>query len=348
MRKLSLSTFSAAAIGALLLGAVGLTAAESESAAGILAQAQAFFPDYARPDSIPFPADNPYTDEKAELGRTLFFDPRLSSSGWISCASCHNPALGWEDGLPLGIGHGFGQLGRHTPTISNLAWGVFNFWDGRAESMEAQAVGPIQAAGEMNMPHGEVVERLAGIAGYGPMFEAAFGDPEVTIDRIGQAIATFERTIVSNLAPFDHWVAGDEDAISESAQRGFVVFNTTGQCSTCHTTWRFTDDGFHDIGLPDDDLGRALIVPDVPVLEHAFKTPGLRNLTERAPFMHDGSLPDLAAVIDHYASGFVQRESLSWAITPLELSDQDRQDLIAFLESLTSVDDPIAVPVVPQ
>lgn len=310
-------------------------------------QIQVLLQDYRRPASIPAPADNPITQAKADLGKALFFDPRLSGSGAISCASCHNPSLGWEDGLAKGVGHKGTELGRHTPTILNTAWAEPLFWDGRATTLEEQAKGPLASSAEMNMPHADVVKAVAGIPGYRKAFAAAYPGEPIDIDTIAKAIATYERTVVSADAPFDRWAKGDQGAISESAKRGFVLFNTTAKCSTCHAGWRFTDDGFHDIGLAGDDMGRGKIMPGLTILERAFKTPTLRNIAERAPYMHDGSQATLEAVVDHYDKGFVQRASLSDSIKPLNLSAQDRADLVAFMRTLSSQDAPVSLPNLP-
>src|SRR5882757_4464994 len=186
--------------------------------------------DYQRPSEIPTPKDNSYSPERADLGKSLFFDPRLSGSGAISCASCHNPALGWSDGLPTGIGHMGSRLGRHSPAIEDLAWGGPYFWDGRAATLEDQAKGPLQAGAEMNMPLAKVVTTVSSIANYRSAFTAAYSGGPITIDLIVTAIADFEKTIVSGLAPFDAWVDGDERAISESAKRGFQLFNGKSNC----------------------------------------------------------------------------------------------------------------------
>lgn len=303
---------------------------------------------YLRPTSVPAPADNPTTVAKAHLGKLLFFDTRLSGSGAISCASCHNPSFGWEDAQVKGVGHKGGQLGRHTPTIIDVAWAEPLFWDGRAATLEDQAKGPLAAPAEMNMPHSDVIKKISSIPGYKTQFAAAYPGEPITIDVVAKAIAAYERTIVSGQAPFDRWLAGDEHAISASAKRGFMVFNTSGNCASCHSSWRLTDDGFHDIGLPGDDIGRAKIMPGLPILDHAFKTPTLRNIVERAPYMHDGSLPTLEAVVEHYDHGFVQRASLSDQIKPLHLSARDKADLVAFMRTLSSRDAPVTVPTLPR
>jgi len=303
---------------------------------------------YARPASIPYPEGNPYTEARAELGRVLFFDPRLSGSNFISCASCHNPGFSWSDPLPKAIGHGMNELGRRTPTILNLAWGGLYFWDGRAESLEAQAMGPITAAGEMNQSADALVVELRAIPGYAPLFAAAYPGQGITTDTISKALATFERGVVSGEAPFDRWVSGDEGAVSEAAKRGFHVFEGKARCATCHSGWRFTDDSFYDIGLIGDDRGRGAL-EDIEVLQYAFRTPGLRNTARRAPYGHNGSEKTLADVIELYdLGGRVKRPSLSPEIQPLQLTTREKSDLLAFLDTLTSADTRVATPELPR
>jgi cytochrome c peroxidase len=305
--------------------------------------------DYRRPEAIPYPSHNARTPERELLGRTLFFDPRLSGSGWISCASCHNPGFSWSDGLPRALGHGMGQLGRRTPTLLNLAWSPALFWDGRAESLEEQALGPIEAAGEMNLKLDDMIARLQSIDGYRPLFERAYPGESISTETVAKAIATFERGLVSADAPFDRWIAGDEGAISAAAERGFVLFNEKARCSTCHSGWRFTDDSFYDIGMQHNDVGRAKVTPKIGLAHFAFKTPTLRSIAQRAPYMHDGSSATLEEVIDLYdRGGVVRRPSLSPEIKPLDLTSGEKQDLVAFLETLTSQDAETRVPVLPR
>lgn len=304
--------------------------------------------DFQRPSVTPAPRNNPMTPDKVALGQMLFFDPRLSGSGAISCASCHNPGLAWGDGLAKGIGHMGARLGRRTPTILNVAYGEPYFWDGRAATLEEQAKGPLVSSAEMNMQADLAIARIQSMPGYQAAFARAYPGQPISLDTIAAAIATYERTVVSGEAPFDRWVNGDAKAVSESAKRGFALFNGKANCAGCHAGWRMTDDGFHDIGMPDSDRGRAKVAPGIAQLEHAFKTPTLRNITQRAPFMHDGSLPTLAAVIDHYDHGFVRRESLDTQMQPLNLSAADKADLLALLDTLTSTDAPSFVPVLPQ
>lgn len=302
---------------------------------------------YERPTEIPFPEENPYSEGKAELGKMLFFDPRLSRENNLTCASCHNPSFAWEDAQPTSVGTPMSRLGRHTPTVLNLAWGEIFFWDGRADTLEDQALGPIQADGEMAQELPLLLTELKGIPGYVELFEEVFPGEGITAENIGKAIATYERTIVSSEAPFDRWIKGEENAISESAKQGFILFNTKAKCSNCHDGWNFTDWGFHDIGLGDKDEGRFEVL-DIDVLKHSFKTPGLRNIVERAPYMHDGSLKTLEEVVDHYNDGFVDRPSLSTEMQKLGLSGEEKQDLVAFLETLSSNDPAVALPKLPN
>ncbi len=303
--------------------------------------------EYVRPAEIPFPEDNQFTKAKADLGRKLFFDPRLSGSNYISCASCHNPAFAWGDGLPRGIGHAMTRLGRRTPTILNLAWGELLMWDGRFETLEQQALGPMSAPVEMNQNMDAIVAELKQIPEYRTLFNLSFPGEGITVQNIAKAIATFERTVVSGVAPFDRWIAGEEDAISQQAKNGFDLFNGKANCVACHSGWNFSDDSFHDIGLPDKDIGRGEQVPGVKPMQHAFKVPTLRNAVERAPYMHDGSLRNLFSVIAHYNDGFTKRESLSTEIYELKLSMEEQSDLVAFLKTLSSDDGPVVLPRLP-
>jgi cytochrome c peroxidase len=304
---------------------------------------------YRRPTEIPFPATNPYTPEKAALGKALYFDPRVSGNQNMTCASCHNPSFGWEVPLKGAIGAQNTMLGRNAPTVLNQAWvGPHYFWDGRASSLEEQAKGPIQADVEMNMPLPDLVKRLGGIPEYKKWFDTVFPGQGVTADNIAKAIATYERTVVSGYAPFDAWIDGDESAISDAAKRGFALFNGKARCSECHSGWNFTDNKFHDIGLDTTDVGRIKIAPNEPNAQHAFKTPGLRDITQRAPFMHNGSVPDLESVMVHYVSGGMERPSKSSQMKAIQLNSDDVQDVIAFLKTLTGTKQVVSLPVLPN
>lgn len=299
---------------------------------------------YRPPAPVAFPDSNAYTSARRALGKLLFFDRRLSGAQDVSCASCHDPSYSWTDRHPRAIGTGGGVLGRRTPTVLNTAWAAALFWDGRAETLEDQALGPIQAAGEMNMALGAVEQRLNAVPEYRARFAAAYGPGPVTANNIARALATFERTLVSGTAPFDRWVAGDARAIPAEAKRGFVLFNTTAGCAKCHGGWRFTDDSFHDIGVPGADSGRGRLVPGVDALAYAFKTPTLRNVADRAPYLHDGSARTLDAVVDLYDRGGadphtgVRRPSVAEEVRPLHLASDDKRALVAFLRTLSSRD----------
>jgi cytochrome c peroxidase len=304
---------------------------------------------YRRPAEIPFPITNPYTPEKAALGKALYFDPRLSGHQNMNCASCHNPSFGWEVPLKGAIGAQNTMLGRNAPTVLNLAWSKDHyFWDGRAKTLEEQALGPIQADVEMNMALPALVKRLEGIPEYKRWFGIAFPNEGLKAETIAKSIATFERTVVSGFAPFDAWVDGEEAAISESAKRGFVLFNGKARCAECHTGWNFTDNKFHDIGLATKDLGRGKLVPDNPMMKHAFKTPGLRDITQRAPFMHDGTVADLEAMMVHYVSGGIDRPSRSPLMRPVDLKPQEISDVVEFLKTLTGSKQVVSLPVLPN
>jgi len=234
-------------------------------------------------------------------------------------------------------------LARRTPTILNTAWAAALMWDGRAESLEQQALGPIEAAGEMSMPLPRMEQALNASAAYRAMFRRAYGADTITAAAVGRALAAFQRGVVSTPAPFDRWVAGDDRAVSEQAKRGFLVFDGKGGCANCHGGWRFTDDSFHDVGVAadaaDPDSGRAAIIPGVEALAFAFKTPTLRNVAERAPYMHDGSERTLDQVVELYdRGGRVRRASVAAEVKQLGLTPDERAALVAFLRTLSSRD----------
>jgi cytochrome c peroxidase len=305
--------------------------------------------DYARPDKIPYPDDDSYSKAKDDLGRMLFFDPILSGSGTRSCASCHQPSLSWGDGKALAVGENQKPLTLRTPTLLNIAWIPVLGWDGKFHVLETVAFAPITSPTNMNGNEQKVLAALAAIPGYRSAFAQAFTDDAVSRPHIEQALATFERTIISDPAPFDRWIDGDEKAISEQAKRGFDLFNGKAQCSQCHSGWNFTDGSFNDIGeAKEDDIGRGRIFTNSPKLQHAFKTPTLRDVARRAPYMHDGSVATLADVIDLYNHGGIDRPSRSELIAPLGLSDLEKADLLAFLNTLTSDPTSYSVPELPR
>jgi len=306
---------------------------------------------YQRPEGVPFSRDNPYSEAKESLGRMLFFDPILSGSLTVSCASCHNPSLSWSDGRKLAAGAGPMEL--HTPSIVDVAWVPVLGWDGKYSSLESVAFGPLLNPANMNNTESEIIGRLRKIPGYSQAFAQAFPGVKaaeaITRPRIEQAIATFERTIVASPAPFDRWIGGDEAAISESAKRGFALFNGKADCADCHQGPSFSDFSFQDIGVArEDDIGRGRLFPTSVKLRHAFKVPTLRDVARRAPYMHDGSIPTLEAVVDVYDTGGISRPSRSELIHPLGLTADEKRDLIAFLQTLTGEPKPFAVPVFPR
>jgi cytochrome c peroxidase len=297
--------------------------------------------------TLPIPDDNPVTPEKVELGRLLYFDPRLSSDDTVSCASCHDPQKGWSNGEPVATGIRGLKGGRSAPTIINAAYQQFQFWDGRAWQLEGQALGPIQNPIEMDMKLDALVAKLNKLEGYRQRFRDAFGS-DVTPDAIAKAIASFERTVLSGNAPYDRFKAGDTSALSEAAQRGMKVFFNRAQCSACHVPPLFTDGGFHNVGIGMDaaqpDIGRqseTRLLGD----RGAFKTPTLREIARSAPYMHDGSRATLEDVVAYYDKGGFLNPQLDESIFPLRLSAQEKNDLVTFLkEGLSSPEYPVVAP----
>jgi cytochrome c peroxidase len=284
--------------------------------------------------------DNPMSRAKIELGRALYFDPRLSADGKVSCATCHDPSKGFSDGRATSAGIGGKTGGRSAPTVINRLFSADQFWDGRAADLETQALGPVQNPIEMGHTIEGMVAGLTRIKGYAPQFKAAFGTEGITAERVGQAIATYERTVLSGDAPFDRYTAGDTKAMSASAVRGLALFNDAkrGNCVTCHAGFNFTDESYHNLGVgmdkPEPDLGRYEITK-VETDRGAFKTPTLRNITDTAPYLHDGSEKTLMDVVAFYDRGGVKNQWLSKEIRPLNLTEQEKRDLVAFMEALT-------------
>jgi len=292
-------------------------------------------------DDIEYPDDEPHSQRGIELGKVLFFDTRLSVNKRQSCASCHNPDLGFSDGLVTSIGAMGEKVTRNSPHLYNLAWSSSLFWDGRSSTLEEQALGPISAKGEMNLPLEELVPRLNAVPFYQTEFNAVYGEGGITLANIAYALAAFERTIISDNSPYDQYIAGDKNSLSPAAIRGLALFEGKANCIKCHDGANFTDDSFHNIGVSpvNEDNGRAAVF-DSKELAGAFKTPGLRNTLLTAPYMHNGSIASLEEVVRFYSVGGEHKENISALIKPLNLSEKEIVDLVAFLGSLT---DPVQV-----
>ena len=286
---------------------------------------------------IPWPEDNPYSPARAELGKLLFFDGRLSANGVLSCAFCHEPAHAFAASTPLSRGVNGKPGARHAPTLVNRAWGKSQFWDGRAPTLEAQVITPVTNPDEMGMTADQVVQRLRGIEGYAPLFAAAFGDGAITLERIAKAIATFDRTILSGNSAYDRYLAGDKSALTKQQKDGLDFFNKKGECAECHSGPNFTTEKFANLGIGMDqvnpDPGREIITKKRGDLGK-FKVPTLRDLAHRAPYMHDGSIKTLGEVLDLYAKGGLPNPHLDTRLTPFYMDEQTKQDLLAFLAAL--------------
>jgi len=319
------------------------------------------------------PSDNPQTPAKVALGKALFFDARLSVDNTVSCANCHDPDKGFTDQLPtsMGVHAKFGQ--RNAPTILNSTFNIAQFWDGRRPTLEDQARDPILNPIEMGMPDQQtVVTKLGSIPEYQKQFNAVFGSAP-NYDNLVKAIASYERTQIAFDSPFDRFIAGDEKALTAQQKRGWAIFNGQGRCMSCHgwnpTRPLFTDDRFHNIGVSahsakfvpharqalallsqaagPEQIDRLAISTDISEVGRflvskqphdigAFRTMGLRNLFVTEPYFHDGSQATIWDTLDHYNKGGVQNPFLDGGIVPLGLSEQQEDDLAAFLMSLTS------------
>lgn len=284
------------------------------------------------------PSDNPQTPEKIELGRKLFFDTSMSRDFKTSCATCHAPDKGFADGLPLAKGFGGQTLGRHTPTVLNAAYNEPQFWDGRAHGLEEQAQGPIMAAGEMNMGTEElVIERLKSTPDYAKAFKDIF-NAEPSLPLVGKAIAAYERTLVTPNSPFDRYMAGDKNAMTEPQKRGLLLYIGKASCSQCHSGPNFTDNKYYNLGVDSPgavaDSGRFKISKD-EADRFAFKTPTVRNAELTAPFMHDGSVATLEELVEFYNKGGGASDTKSKLMRPLNLTKTEQSDLVEFIKALT-------------
>lgn len=293
---------------------------------------------------VPIPADNGLSESRVELGRRLFFDPVLSKDRSVSCSTCHKPELAFTDERPVAVGI-FGRVGkRHSPSLVNRGLGRAQFWDGRAATLETLALMPLRDVNEMDLPPEEAVVRLAADASYSAAFQSAFGRAPST-DDLARALASFVRMIRSENSPYDRFVAGDKAALSADQQRGLQIFQTRGNCTFCHREPTLTDEVFHNTGVawrPDPDgTGGAFqddgqfAVSKVERDRGKFKTPTLREIARTAPYMHDGSLPTLEAVVDFYDKGGRPNVNLFPIIRPIGLSPEEKRVLVAFLQSLS-------------
>jgi cytochrome c peroxidase len=322
------------------------------------------------------PADNPQTPEKVSLGQKLFFERRLSVDGTVSCSTCHDPQLAFTDRKPTSVGVK-GRIGqRNAPTVLNALYNKTQFWDGRVNTLEEQAALPIVNSVEMGHPNLDAaLAQIAKVEEYRLAFQHVFGRPPNGPDLL-RAIASYERTQLSFDSPFDHFIAGDKNAIDDSAKRGWELFNTQARCNKCHAltetqrdVTNFTDNDFHNIGIgiirhnvvalarqaerliksgDTAAIDRAAIQTDMSALGRflitkkekdiaSFKTPDIRNVLVTGPYFHDGSQETLWDVIDHYNKGDgLQNPYLDEDIQPLALSESQIDDLVAFMASLTS------------
>lgn len=314
---------------------------------------EATFQEIGHLPPVPYPADNPTNPAKVELGKFLFYDPRLSVSGQVACASCHDPQLGWGDGKSLAFGHDRKLGGRNAMTLWNTAFYTSFFWDGRASSLEDQARFPVQDHLEMNESLDDMEKRIQQFRGYYPMFEKAFGDTLIDRDRIFKAIATFERTVVSPKSRFDIFIAGKPDIITDQELLGLHLFRTKAGCINCHNSGLFSDNQFHNdgqtlFGMRQEDLGKYNVTGKTEDIGK-FKTPSLREVVNTGPWMHHGNFPSLKDVLFLYNLGNPapipksykgDRDSLLPKTSPLlkklNLSTNEIDAVIAFLSTITT------------
>jgi cytochrome c peroxidase len=363
----------------VLAAAITVTAAEGARSASALAEPKSLTQIGLPADAFraAIPPDNPQSAGKIALGQKLFFDGRLSADGTVACSTCHDPARAFTDGRATSIGIQ-GHIGqRNSPSILNALFNKTQFWDGRAGTLEEQALQPIVNSAEMGQPSLEAaVARIAAVGEYLEAFGRVFGRAPNAPD-LARALASYERTQLSFDSPFDHFIAGDASAIDDPAKRGWEIFNTRGNCNKCHALTEdkrdptnFTDNDFHNIGIgiirhdvvalagrarqlvnsgnaaavdraaiqsDMSALGRFLVTKKAPDDIASFKTPNLRNLLVTAPYFHDGSQETLWDVVDHYNKGAgLQNPYLDQDIQPLALAEEDIDDLVAFMASLTS------------
>ena len=337
---------------------VGTGIASAATDMPVLKAGDSSLKEWILPDAPASPADNKWTRERAELGKMLFFDPRLSGTGQVTCASCHFPERGWADGLPTAVRFQGTQMPLASPHIVNIAYNTIFMWDGRMPTLEKQAFGGQGEKADINagskVKTEDVVRRIAGVKGYAAAFDSAYPGEGVTRESIAKAIASFERTVLSKDSPFDRWLKGDADAMTSQQINGFRVFldPKKGACANCHQAPNFTDNGFHNIGLKsygakNHHPGRGKQKP-IKIMDGAFKTPGLRDVALTSPYFHDGSAATLRDVVEHYARGGEVKTNLSPNFKKAVLSDSEKADLVAFLEALTTPPQAFVYPVLPK
>ena len=324
--------------------------------------------------NAPYPESNPQTPEKIELGKMLFFDRRLSGDGTMSCATCHIPELGFTDGQAISLSYPTTKNWRNSPTLINVAFSKFLFHDGRAETLEDQALFPMMSSFEMNQNLDFVEEEIRSVPEYLGLFKVVFGSDDITRERMAMAIASFERTLVSRNAPLDSYLAGDTKALSPEAEKGYEIFTGKGKCTECHYGTALIDDKFHALNVPEhpefqadprvaatrrfvaklnhyedfrnlrEDPGRFLISKDKKDWR-AFKTPTLRDISKTAPYMHNGVFESLEDVIDFFDQGGGAGNTL---LKPLNLDEEEKRALKIFMvEALTGEDINITYPKIP-
>ncbi len=287
---------------------------------------------------IHIPEDNKLTKSKIDLGRQLFFDERLSVDATISCAFCHNPLLGFSDGRYLAMGV-LGQKGpRNSATLLNRVFSRRQFLDGRAGSIEEVILDHIQNSKEMNNRLENLTKTISSVRSYRDAFKTVFDD-DVNADRIAKAIASFVRTLITGNSPYDKFIAGDNNAISESAKRGAKLFFSDNlNCKVCHSGPNFTEEKYYNNGAGQDlenpDLGRYNFTKN-DLDKGKFRTPTLRNIARTSPYFHNGSVKSLGALVEYYNKGGIANDNLNELIKPLYLSEQEKNDLANFLRSLT-------------
>lgn len=281
-----------------------------------------------------------------ELGKSLFFDPRLSGSGKISCATCHQPELHWTDGKEKSIGHEGAINKRNAPTIQNTWFYNRLFWDGRARDLQDQAFAPIVSESEMASEMPDVIHKLRNIKGYKELFKKAFGDEQINPDRMTEAIAAFEKTLVSRKSRFDEFLAGNKKALSNSELRGLHIFRTKAKCMNCHSGPLFTDNSFHNIGFSDSDKGYFNVSHQQEDIGK-FKTPSLRDVMHTGPWMHDGKETNMAAIIEKFNTGSAT-PGVSSQVRSLKLTKKEKTDLIAFLQAISAPPADFQKPALPE